>query len=109
MSHLTTHVLDTTHGRPAAGIAVTLVDADGVLVASGTTDPDGRIAALGPDRLPPGGVDADVRHRRVLGRTRPAGVPPPAWSSCSRCRTTPGTCTSPLLLSPFAHSTYQGS
>ena len=42
MSHLSTHVLDTTNGWPAAGVAVTVTDADGVLVASGRTDADGR-------------------------------------------------------------------
>ena len=53
MSQVTTHVLDTTAGRPAAGVAVTLERDDGV-VAHGTTDADGRIAGLGPDRLDPG-------------------------------------------------------
>ena len=43
MSQVTTHVLDTAAGRPAAGVPVTLEDAGGVL-ATATTDADGRVA-----------------------------------------------------------------
>lgn len=53
MSQVSTHVLDTALGRPAAGIAVAL-EHDEAVVARGTTDRDGRIADLGPDRLQPG-------------------------------------------------------
>ena len=44
MGKLTTHVLDTANGMPAAGIAVKLfsLDGDRHLVASATTDDDGR-------------------------------------------------------------------
>ena len=46
---LSTHVLDTAAGRPAAGITVRLVRVDDpeVLLGTGTTDRDGRVAALG--------------------------------------------------------------
>ena len=53
MSQLSTHVLDTSLGRPAMGVTVSLEHGDAV-VARGTTDADGRIADLGPDRLDPG-------------------------------------------------------
>jgi 5-hydroxyisourate hydrolase len=49
---ISTHVLDTTRGAPAAGVAVTLFRRSGrerVEVGSGTTGEDGRIAALVPD------------------------------------------------------------
>ena len=52
MSHVSTHVLDTATGRPAAGVTVTLEDGDRVL-ARGATDADGRVTELGPDRLDP--------------------------------------------------------
>ena len=42
---LSTHVLDTEHGRPAAGVHVELWQ-DEVLVGSGDTDADGRIREL---------------------------------------------------------------
>jgi 5-hydroxyisourate hydrolase len=44
---VSTHVLDTERGRPAAGVRVELFDADGDLVGEGATDADGRIAELG--------------------------------------------------------------
>ena len=43
---LSTHVLDTEHGRPAAGIKVDLYRADGTLAGEGVTDEDGRIRDL---------------------------------------------------------------
>ena len=53
---VSTHVLDTERGRPAAGVHVELYAADGRLAGSGVTDADGRIAALaegepGPYRI----------------------------------------------------------
>jgi 5-hydroxyisourate hydrolase len=44
---LSTHVLDTERGLPAAGVRVELYDADGDLVGDGVTNDDGRIAELG--------------------------------------------------------------
>ncbi len=44
---LSTHVLNTERGRPAAGVRVELYDAAGSLVGAGTTDTDGRIRELG--------------------------------------------------------------
>jgi len=44
---VSTHVLDTERGRPAAGVRVELFNADGDLVGDGVTDADGRIAELG--------------------------------------------------------------
>ena len=45
---ISTHVLDTATGRPAAGVTVEVVR-EGVTVAAGTTDEDGRIGALASD------------------------------------------------------------
>ena len=44
MGRLTTHVLDTAHGQPAGGVAVSVyrVDAQRTLVASTVTNADGR-------------------------------------------------------------------
>ncbi len=52
---ISTHVLDTERGRPAAGVRVALYRSDGSLAGEGTTDDDGRIAALG------GGPAGDYR------------------------------------------------
>lgn len=49
MSQITTHILDTQNGRPAAGVAVQLNYWDGShwqQLASGTTNNDGRVSAL---------------------------------------------------------------
>ena len=54
MSTLSTHVLDTTNGRPAAGIAVRLETRDGEILGAGATDDDGRVSTIGPDRLDAG-------------------------------------------------------
>ena len=51
MSGITTHVLDTAAGRPAAGVAVRLERREGHAwhpLAAGTTDADGRLASLLP-------------------------------------------------------------
>src|SRR5699024_7406934 len=56
-SHITTHVLDTVLGRPAAGIRVGLArqtDDRTEPIATGTTDADGRCRDLGPESLEPG-------------------------------------------------------
>jgi 5-hydroxyisourate hydrolase len=43
---VSTHVLDTERGRPAAGVRVELYRADGTLAGDGVTDDDGRIRDL---------------------------------------------------------------
>jgi 5-hydroxyisourate hydrolase len=100
VSQVTTHVLDTAAGRPAAGIAVSLESEDGVL-ATGTTDADGRIGQLGPDRLDP----ATYRLRFDTGAHSPffpEVVIAFAIDGDAHFHV-------PLLLSPFGYSTYRGS
>jgi 5-hydroxyisourate hydrolase len=112
MSAVTTHVLDTARGRPAVGIPVRLervgTAARGEPIAEAVTDDDGRAAALGPDRLPAG-------HYRLVfdtaawfeGGREPAFFPE---VSISFALTDPQEHYHvPLLLSPFAYSTYRGS
>jgi len=59
MSQVTTHILDTTVGRPAQGVAITLYKQEGdnwTPVANGITNQDGRIAdLLGKEVLLPKG------------------------------------------------------
>lgn len=58
IDRLSTHVLDTTAGRPAAGIPATLeaISPDGTPIARarGMTDSDGRIQQLNTTTLTPG-------------------------------------------------------
>jgi 5-hydroxyisourate hydrolase len=46
MTTVSTHVLDTERGAPAAGIHAELMRADGTLAGQGVTDEDGRIRDL---------------------------------------------------------------
>ena len=46
MTTVSTHVLDTERGTPAAGIRVELLRMDGTLAGEGVTDGDGRIRDL---------------------------------------------------------------
>ncbi|MFV0284904.1 MAG: hydroxyisourate hydrolase [Demequina sp.] len=110
MSHLTTHVLDAVTGTPAAGVSVTLSsreDGGWEPLASGVTDADGRIGELGPDRLAAG--DYQVRfdtgmyfQRRGVESFYPEVVITFSVGDGAHYHV-------PLLLSPFAYSTYRGS
>jgi len=110
MSHVTTHVLDSVTGTPASGIAVTLSSRQGSgweTVASGVTDADGRIGDLGPDVL-----DAGLYRVRfdtgMYFRTRDVATFYPEVIITVEI-TGDDHYHVPLLLSPFAYSTYRGS
>ena len=111
MSGISTHVLDTARGQPAAGITVMLEIADYYRwreIARGKTDADGRVAALLPGGVPVAGdyllKFATDQYFRDQGMT--AFYPEVAI----RVRLEPGTKYHlPLLLSPFGYSTYRGS
>jgi 5-hydroxyisourate hydrolase len=110
-SHITTHVLDTGSGKPAAGVAVTLDMLDGerwVRIAAGATDDDGRIKSLGPDSLDSGtyrlGFDTGAYYAAAGTET----FFPEVTLTFAVSRAQPHYHV-PLLLSPFAYSTYRGS
>lgn len=106
--HLSTHVLDTSAGRPAAGLAVTLL-VEGRPLATHTTDLDGRT----PPLLPAGPL-RQGHHTLVFaaaayfsGRDQPSfytEIPVPFVIADSE-----GRYHVPLLLAPFGYSTYRGS
>lgn len=52
MSTISTHVLDTALGRPAAGVRVTLLNAHGASIGSAVTDADGRARDFAGTLLP---------------------------------------------------------
>src|SRR3954463_16494964 len=75
MSGLTTHVLDTTHGKPAAGVALRLKRGEAVLVAA-RTNADGRCDSplLSDEAMTPGAyrLEFDVgAYFRGLGMNLP--------------------------------------
>jgi 5-hydroxyisourate hydrolase len=110
-SRITTHVLDAGTGRPAAAVAVELQARDGdgwSPIAAGRTDADGRISRLGPDELPPG----EYRLRFDTGAYFAArGVDTfyPEVVLTVLVADDGRHVHAPLLLSPFAYSTYRGS
>jgi 5-hydroxyisourate hydrolase len=108
MSHVTTHVLDAALGTPAPGIAVALTDPSGAMIAVGETDSDGRITSLGPDILPAGEYRLEFETGAYFAASaRPAFYP---RVTVDFLVTDPGAHYHvPLLLSPFAYSTYRGS
>ena len=71
MSAVTTHVLDTALGIPAAGVMVRLervLDNGRDEIARTRTGHDGRAGGLGPDRLPPGTYRLVFDTAAYLGR-----------------------------------------
>jgi 5-hydroxyisourate hydrolase len=111
MSGISTHVLDTSIGKPAVGVAVTLEMAgpEGWKeLARGTTEADGRIAAF----LPGGAPSAGDYRLRFDTSSYFAGFGYGAFypEVVIHVRLEPDTKYHlPLLLSPFGYSTYRGS
>ena len=112
-SPITTHILDTAAGRPAAGVAVTLErcrgDGSWHAIGIGTTDGDGRVA----DLMEPGSLS--VGRYRISFDVGPyhdgQGVRGfyPDVSIAFRVDAADEHYHVPLLLNPFGYSTYRGS
>jgi 5-hydroxyisourate hydrolase len=100
---ISTHVLDAALGRPAAGVPIRFETSDGSVLGSDVTDDDGRLWF--PAELPAGvyrlifdtgayhGPEAFYPEITVTFRITAPGVHHHV----------------PILLSPFAYSTYRGS
>ncbi len=108
MSHVTTHVLDTASGRPAAAIAVVLESATGEPIAHGTTDADGRVGDLGPERLSAGTYRLRFATGAYTQQTSEAAFYPEVIITFA-IDDSGEHYHVPLLLSPFGYSTYRGS
>lgn len=108
MTHLTTHVLDATAGAPAVGVAVSLATGAGEPVAAGTTDADGRLA-LGPDALDAGTYSLTFDTGAYFDGRGQETFYPVATVTFSVATGPHRHYHVPLLLSPFAYSTYRGS
>jgi 5-hydroxyisourate hydrolase len=99
MARLSTHILDTALGRPAAGITVRLCDGDRRPLKTVTTDADGR--AVIDQNLVPGvyelifAVPPTDFLDQVVVRFRIAEGEPKYHV--------------PLLISPYGYTTYRGS
>jgi 5-hydroxyisourate hydrolase len=104
---LSTHVLDAVAGRPATGVPVTLRDAGDAVLASAVTDGDGRIANLGDD------LAAGIYRLRfdtaayfvaqgITGFYPEIVIAFEITDAAAKHHV-------PVLLSPYAYSTYRGS
>lgn len=108
MSHVTTHVLDAALGAPARGVAVRLERTDdGAVLAGARTDDDGRVRELGPAELTPGTYRLIVDTGTYFAATGRETFYPEVTVTFRV--TGPEHHHVPLLLSPFAYSTYRGS
>jgi 5-hydroxyisourate hydrolase len=108
-SAITTHVLDTALGRPAAGVPVRLsrIDDSDHVLADAVTDDDGRVADLGPDQVPAGTYQLRFGTAAYYAATGQECFYPQV--SVTFAVTDRRHHHVPLLLSPFAYSTYRGS
>ena len=108
MSFITAHILDASQGRPAAGVSVRLLGADGAAIADSITNDDGRVPELGPETL-------DAGDYRIVFDTgdyfaaRGVETLYPTVTVDFRVQAGQKHYHIPLLLSPFAYSTYRGS
>lgn len=117
-SGLTTHVLDTAHGRPAAGLRIDLwrVEPDGRtrLLKRVTTNADGRCDAplLGPAEMEAGGYQLVFHVGPYFSATGSATTDPPFLDQVPvRFAIAERTAHYhvPLLVSPYGYTTYRGS
>ncbi|HYW87698.1 MAG TPA: hydroxyisourate hydrolase [Chloroflexota bacterium] len=108
MTTLSTHVLDTERGAPAAGVRVSLY-ADDRRVDTAQTGQDGRISDLGRNSLTSGTYRLvfDVgEYLTTQGRAAPFVQ---RVSLDFRVEADQGHYHVPLLITPFACTTYRGS
>ncbi|EXG80199.1 hydroxyisourate hydrolase [Cryptosporangium arvum] len=101
---LSTHVLDAVHGRPATGLRVTWHS--GSAVVTRETDADGRVPSFG-DTAP--GVHRLVFATGPWFEARGQRTFYPEVSVVFEIVDADAHHHVPLLLSPFAYSTYRGS
>ena len=118
MGKLTTHVLDTAHGRPGAGIKIELFAlSDGErrgLIAAAVTNADGRCdAPLAEGGAFVAGEYELVFHAGDYFAAAGVALPEPRFIDRVVLRFGVADATAhyhvPLLVSPWAYSTYRGS
>jgi len=114
MGRLTTHVLDTACGKPAAGVRVVLRrEGEAAALAEGRTNADGRMDAplLEGAAFAPGRYELTF-HVGDYFRARGAALADPPFLDVIPLRfaiAEDGHYHVPLLVSPYGYSTYRGS
>jgi len=110
---ITTHILDTSRGRPAQGVAVVLevrADAGWKILGQGRTDVDGRLKGLLPDDfdLKAGVYRLTFHTSDYFAAQRVESFYPEVMISFTVADAAAHYHV-PLLVSPFGYSTYRGS
>lgn len=115
MGRLTTHILDTTHGSPAAGVNIRLfvLGVSRELIASAVTNVDGRTERplLDDEALRTGTYELEFDIGDYFA-TRAVSVDDPAFLDTVVIRFSIRAEENyhvPLLVSPWSYSTYRGS
>ena len=110
MTSLSTHVLDTMHGRPAGAVALAL-RRDDLALFEGATDADGRCPGLRDLDLTAGRYRLTFWVAAYFRRAGVALADPPFLDvvAIDFGLGADGHYHVPLLVSPFAYSTYRGS
>ncbi|MGN0095505.1 MAG: hydroxyisourate hydrolase [Corynebacterium sp.] len=107
---LSTHVLNTATGAPAAGLTVGLYTGQATLVESGSTNADGRHRFVA--ELEPGTYRLSFDTGTYLAEAGISSLYPyvdVTFHVTAERGGPDGHLHVPLLLSPFGYSTYQGS
>ena len=110
-SHITSHVLDAATGTPAAGVPVTLSQLDGDVwraLADAVTDADGRVSQFGPENVPVGRYRVTFDTQAYFASLGQSAFYPEVQVVFELAEVDAHYHV-PLLLSPFAYSTYRGS
>ncbi|MCC3153841.1 hydroxyisourate hydrolase [Hymenobacter sp. BT770] len=112
MSQITTHILDTTKGKPAAGVTIALLQQTGdnwQEIARGATNSDGRIADLLPKetQLELGVYKMKFFTKEYFDQNGTANFYPLVEIIFDVATTEHYHV--PLLLNPFGYATYRGS
>ena len=110
---ITTHILDTSRGKPASGVLVTLersmADGSWTPVGHGETDDDGRVRSLTGDSVENGTYRLTFE---TAAYHRAQGMDAPFYPNVAVTFVVGDVDAHyhvPLLLSPFGYSTYRGS
>ena len=117
MAHLSTHVLDTSRGTPADGVAIDLhivVEGRRQQVTSAMTNADGRtpVPLMSGEAIAPGQYELTFHVADYFKRQGVVLAAPPFLDDIVirfGIADTRGQYHVPLLVSPYGYSTYRGS
>lgn len=105
---ISTHILDTHLGKPAVNVLIKLLDSQDNIVAESRTNEDGRVADLNLSEIKTGDYSLVFYTAEYFDRLALATFFPKVvihFSVLDRAQHYH----IPLLISPFAYSTYRGS